>query len=644
MAAGPLLEHLLEPTERNQDATIYVGGLHEKASEALLLDLFSDYGSIVNVHMPKDRISKRHQGYGFVEYMHVEEADSAIRVMNLVKVFGKPIRVNKAFVQYKQMDIGANVFIGNLDPEVDEKLLYDTFNIFGVMLQSPRCMRYPDTGLSKGFAFIHYASFEAADSAIETMNGRSLCNRAISLSYAFKKGSKGERHGCATERFRAARNPLPQIQMLQSPTRTLMSPLNMNVLQPAQQVTHPGMHLLPMYSLTQPSLPQYSNEPSYLVWPYQNRMVNTETAQTYSQYPYEAVIFVGGLPEKTGESYLKELFSVHGRICNVHLPMDFITKCHKGYGFIEYAMRKDADKAVESSNLWPVKGKIITVEKAGVVYESSDIGANLFIGNLDPVINEYELYQKFSDFGVMLKPPTCVRNPLTGLPKGFAFIHYSTFEAADAAIKAMSGELLGRRRISLSYAFKQKGSKERHGCPADRAAAEQKVNPKPSTPPTPPTPISLPIPANVNQATQTPSPLKPVEIKKEIFLRPIMTDSSTSPIVLMPITRERATSMTGFDWEIVNAINAEDSPIYDDFKPIIVNYPGMMNVSPVYSVPPQNFSPKAVETCYGCGWCRNGYAVSQYNPYVQQSCIQMSSPPFCSSAEMDYGCVNNDYK
>lgn len=33
------------------------------------------------------------------------------------------------------MDVGANVFVGNLDPEVDEKLLFDTFSAFGVILQ-----------------------------------------------------------------------------------------------------------------------------------------------------------------------------------------------------------------------------------------------------------------------------------------------------------------------------------------------------------------------------------------------------------------------------------------------------------------------------------------------------------------------------
>ena len=56
-------------------------------------------------------------------------------------------------------------------------------------------MRDPDSGGSKGFAFVNFASFDASDAAIEAMNGQYLCNRQISASYAFKKESKGERHG-----------------------------------------------------------------------------------------------------------------------------------------------------------------------------------------------------------------------------------------------------------------------------------------------------------------------------------------------------------------------------------------------------------------------------------------------------------------
>ncbi len=45
--------------------------------------------------MPKDRITQSHQGYGFVEFMGEEDADYAIKIMNMIKLYGKPIRVNK---------------------------------------------------------------------------------------------------------------------------------------------------------------------------------------------------------------------------------------------------------------------------------------------------------------------------------------------------------------------------------------------------------------------------------------------------------------------------------------------------------------------------------------------------------------------
>lgn len=35
-----------------------------------------------------------HQGYGFCEFLTEEDADYACKIMNQIKLFGKPIRVN----------------------------------------------------------------------------------------------------------------------------------------------------------------------------------------------------------------------------------------------------------------------------------------------------------------------------------------------------------------------------------------------------------------------------------------------------------------------------------------------------------------------------------------------------------------------
>ena len=51
---------------------------------------------------------------------------------------GKPIRVNKSSQDKKGMEVGANLFVGNLDPDCDEKMLYDTFSAFGTIVNTPK--------------------------------------------------------------------------------------------------------------------------------------------------------------------------------------------------------------------------------------------------------------------------------------------------------------------------------------------------------------------------------------------------------------------------------------------------------------------------------------------------------------------------
>jgi splicing factor 3B subunit 4 len=96
-------------------------------------------GRIVNVHLPKDRVTQTHQGYGFVEFISEEDADYAAKIMNQVRLYGKPIRVNKASAdKQKTVDVGAELFVGNLEGMVDEKTLYDTFSRFGTLVVPPK--------------------------------------------------------------------------------------------------------------------------------------------------------------------------------------------------------------------------------------------------------------------------------------------------------------------------------------------------------------------------------------------------------------------------------------------------------------------------------------------------------------------------
>ncbi len=132
-----------QPVERNQEATIYIGNLDQQIDEALLWELFIQVGPIQSVYIPRDRVTNTHAGYGFVEFKTEMDADYAQKIMNMIKLYGKAIKVNKASQDKKlSVDVGANLFIGNLDPEVDEKMLYDTFSSFGYIVATPKVLYF----------------------------------------------------------------------------------------------------------------------------------------------------------------------------------------------------------------------------------------------------------------------------------------------------------------------------------------------------------------------------------------------------------------------------------------------------------------------------------------------------------------------
>ncbi|EER40555.1 splicing factor 3b subunit 4 [Histoplasma capsulatum H143] len=173
--------------EQDKEATVYIGNLDERITDSLVWELMLQAGRIVNVHLPKDRVTQTHQGYGFVEFISEEDAEYAARIMNQVRLYGKPIRVNKASAdKQKMVEVGAELFVGNLDPMVTEQVLYDTFSRFGSLISAPKIAR-DDANLSKGYGFVSFSNFEASDDAIANMNGQYLMNKEVSVQYAYKK-------------------------------------------------------------------------------------------------------------------------------------------------------------------------------------------------------------------------------------------------------------------------------------------------------------------------------------------------------------------------------------------------------------------------------------------------------------------------
>ena len=188
--------------QRNQEATVHVGNLDSLATEELVWELFSQAGPLERIHIPRDKVTGEGSGYGFVEFQLERDAEYASKVLNGVKLYNRPLRVNKATATAKALDVGANLFIGGLDEQVDEMMLTEVFSSFGTLIKSPQVARDLGTGKSLGYGFLSYDNFRSSDAAISSMNEQFLFNKQVRVMYAFKKGTT-ERHGTDTERLLA---------------------------------------------------------------------------------------------------------------------------------------------------------------------------------------------------------------------------------------------------------------------------------------------------------------------------------------------------------------------------------------------------------------------------------------------------------
>nr|XP_046164930.1 polyadenylate-binding protein 4 [Oncorhynchus gorbuscha] len=158
-------------------ASLYVGDLHPDITEAMLYEKFSPAGPVLSIRVCRDMITRRSLGYAYVNFSQPTDAERALDTMNFDVVKGKPIRImwSQRDPSLRKSGVG-NVFIKNLDKTIDNKALYDTFSAFGNILS---CKVVCDENGSKGYAFVHFETQDAADRAIEKMNGMLLNDRKV---------------------------------------------------------------------------------------------------------------------------------------------------------------------------------------------------------------------------------------------------------------------------------------------------------------------------------------------------------------------------------------------------------------------------------------------------------------------------------
>ncbi|KAF6088842.1 poly(A) binding protein cytoplasmic 1 like [Phyllostomus discolor] len=180
-------------------ASLYVGDLHPDVTEAMLYEKFSPAGPILSIRVCRDVITRRSLGYAYINFQQPADAERALDTMNFEVIKGQPIRI-----MWSQRDPGlrksgvGNVFIKNLEESIDNKALYDTFSAFGNILS---CKVVCDSHGSRGFGFVHFETYEAAQKAIRTMNGMLLNDRKVFVGHFKSRREREAELGAGAAEF-----------------------------------------------------------------------------------------------------------------------------------------------------------------------------------------------------------------------------------------------------------------------------------------------------------------------------------------------------------------------------------------------------------------------------------------------------------
>ncbi|EGZ10705.1 hypothetical protein PHYSODRAFT_520170 [Phytophthora sojae] len=158
-------------------------------------------------------------------------------------------------------------------------------------------------------------------------------------------------------------------------------------------------------------------------------------------------IFVGDLaPDVTDELLLSTFNSRFTSVRGAKVVMDPVTRMSKGFGFVRFGSKEEADQALQTMNgvycsSRPMRVSVATERsksrQQGAFGAPEEEGTNttVFVGGLDPSTTEDELRARFGALGeiVSVKVPP---------GRGCGFVQYTSKEAAEVAITQMNGTVI----------------------------------------------------------------------------------------------------------------------------------------------------------------------------------------------------------
>merc|ERR1711937_818722 len=179
---------------RSGVGNVFIKNLDKTIDNKAMYDTFSAFGNILSCKVAQDGEGNS-KGYGFVHFETEEAAVNAIQKVNGMLLNDKKVFVGR-FVPRKEREkeLGekakkfTNVFVKNFGDELGDDKLKDMFTKFGKITSYKIMSEEGDK--NKGFGFVSFEDSEAAEKAVEELNGLEIGGKNLFVGRAQKKAER----------------------------------------------------------------------------------------------------------------------------------------------------------------------------------------------------------------------------------------------------------------------------------------------------------------------------------------------------------------------------------------------------------------------------------------------------------------------
>lgn len=175
---------------------VFIKNLDKAIDNKAMYDTFSAFGNILSCKVAQDDKGAS-KGYGFVHFETEEAAMMSIEKVNGMLLNDKKVFVGR-FIPRKEREkvlgeknkLFTNVYVKNFGEELLDETLEKMFGQYG-NITSHKVMFENEGGKSRGFGFVAFENAEAAEAAVQALNGTELSNgKQLYVGRAQKKAER----------------------------------------------------------------------------------------------------------------------------------------------------------------------------------------------------------------------------------------------------------------------------------------------------------------------------------------------------------------------------------------------------------------------------------------------------------------------